>query len=189
MATFAYALRTNQRKGADSATSTTTEPPANATWVDAVAALVPAEVLAIHAFAISKLTSTAEVGRDGNVVATVTGQPEHQLPDAGDAKTVVTTTTDTTALKWTFWALVALAAGIYVFRAWSKFNSWDLLRLLIPPSAFVLWTMLTPGSAFDAAFPGDLTEARRELIAVIGAVVLGYFAKKLGDQANSAPKR
>ena len=167
MATFAYALRTKQRESQPSGKSISTGQPGNTTWLDAVAALVPAEVLAIHVFAVSKLTSTTEVNEAGNMTA-------------------VTTIDDPGALKWTFWVLVAFSAAIYIFKARSSFTQLDIFRVLIPPAAFVLWTMLTPDSAFDAAFPGDLSEARRELIAVIGAAFLGYAAKVLADKADQS---
>src|SRR5687767_14453000 len=135
MATFAYALRTKQRESAAPGTSTTTSNPGSTTWLDAVAALVPAEVLAIHVFAVSKLTASAEVAEGGEIAVTEPGETP-QILEAGDEETVVTTITDPYALKWTFWALLAFSAAIYIFKAWSNFNRLDMLRLFIPPAAF-----------------------------------------------------
>jgi hypothetical protein len=85
--------------------------------------------------------------------------------------------------------LIVVSAGIYVGKAWSQFNQLDLVRMFIPPAAFVLWTMLTPDSAFDAAFPGDVPEARREVLAIALAFLVGVVAKKLGDREDKAPKQ
>lgn len=184
MATFAYALRTKQRESAEPGTSTTTSSPGSTTWLDAMAALVPAEVLAIHMFAVSKLTESVEVAEGGSVSVTAPRQGAEEVEAAVDDETVVTVISDPYALKVTFWALLVFSAVIYIYKAWSNFNRLDMVRLFIPPAAFVLWTMLMPDSAFDAVFPGALTEVRRELFAVIGAGVLGFLAKALADQAD-----
>jgi hypothetical protein len=88
MATFAYALRTNQRKRADAEQSVTVEPPGSGTWLDAMAALIPAEVLALHALAISRFTSSADIDEGVDIVSTPEGQPSSprsrtQRPSSG----------------------------------------------------------------------------------------------------------
>jgi len=59
MSTIAYAQMTNAREAAAPGTSTTTGTPGLKTYVDAFAALVPAEVLTLHALLISFTTETA----------------------------------------------------------------------------------------------------------------------------------
>ena len=162
MATLAYAIRTEQREKAPSKTSKKKSPPGSTTWIDAVAALVPAEVLAAHAFFITLATETTE-GDDG----------QH-----------VTTITDPAALKIAFWGLIVVPAILYVLKKAKTFDrTWDVVRMLLPPSAFVLWAMLTPSSAFDAQFP-DVSHTVRVVIAVLGAVVIAAVAKKLGEVAD-----
>ncbi len=58
-----------------------------------------------------------------------------------------------------------------------------LMRMLIPPLAFIGWTMLQKGTAFDA-FGFNLTDASRFAIALIGATVLGVAARLLAYQAD-----
>jgi hypothetical protein len=183
MSTFMYAQVTEQREKAESGTSTTSNPPSTSTWLDAVTVLVPSEVLAIHVFLISKFTTTKEVENDGSVVVQEAGGAETVNPPDDATVTVIT---DPTWLKWSFWALVVLAVVIYVGKKWHEWKPLDFARVWLAPAAFVLWAMLTPNSAFDAAFPGDLTEARREVIAVFGAVVIGVVAKLLADRADKA---
>lgn len=161
MATFAYALRTEQREASPPGTSENTGKPGSTTWLDAVAALVPAEVLAIHALVLNWTTETIE-------------------NENGDK---VTTITDPGALKVAFWGLTALAAGIYVVRKLRAFDRWDVARMLFPPVAFVLWTMLQPSTAFDAQFP-DLSENIRYIVAVIVAAFIAAAAKQLGKIAD-----
>ena len=60
MSTLAYAQLTNAREAAPPGTSTTTSKPGIKTYMDAFAALVPAEVLTLHALIISATTHITE---------------------------------------------------------------------------------------------------------------------------------
>jgi hypothetical protein len=185
MATLAYALRTEQREDSPSGTSASTGKPGSTAWLDAVAALVPAEVLALHALAVSQFTKTHEVGEDAEVQIRESGaQAPEVIEEVTDETGVVTTITDPTALKWSFWALVAGAAVLYLVKKGRRLNWLDAGRVLFPPIAFVLWTMLTPNSAFDAAFPGEVSEARRVVIAAAGAAVVAGLARWLAEKAD-----
>ena len=62
MSTIAYAQFTTRREAAAPGTSTSASPPGVKTYVDALAALVPAEVLTLHALILSVTTKV-----DGNV--------------------------------------------------------------------------------------------------------------------------
>ena len=59
MSTLAYAAMTRVREAATPGTSTTTKPPGVKTYVDALTALVPAEVLAAHATILTFTTTTS----------------------------------------------------------------------------------------------------------------------------------
>jgi len=58
MSTWAYAKLTKKESGAGTGTSTSTSPPGLSTYIDMVAALVPAEVLAAHATILSFTSKT-----------------------------------------------------------------------------------------------------------------------------------
>lgn len=58
------------------------------------------------------------------------------------------------------------------------------MRALIPAGAYVAWTMLQKSTAFDAIAP-DMSEARRLIIAVFGAIALGVCAKALSDKSDN----
>src|SRR2546422_109129 len=140
MSTFAYAAMTRKREEAKAGTSTTTSAPGVSTYVDALTALVPAEVLTAHA---AILTFTTDTVRNVGGTATVT-------------------ITQPGTLVGVFWALVVVSMVLYaVARVMaSKWDSWDWLRVLIPPLAFIGWTMLQKATAFDAVAP-DFGQAGR----------------------------
>jgi hypothetical protein len=108
----------------------------------AVAALVPAEVLTAHA-AILTFTTMSVNAHDASQGTKITSP---------------------TVLAWSFWGLMVVAVLLYVyptFKAWDWKR--DLVRMWIPPLAFVAWTMLQKTTAFDAVWPGLSTplETRR----------------------------
>jgi hypothetical protein len=165
MSTVAYAMLTNRRDAAPVGQSFTAAPPGVTSYVDAVAALVPAEVLSLHALVISIATKTTKT----------TGT---------DSITVVS---DQTTLLWTFVALIVLSAALYaVPRLNSRWDRWDWLRILIAPIAFTAWTMLQPATAFDAVYP-SLPDTRRTVIAVFVAAVLGAVTSFLAQKADQKP--
>jgi hypothetical protein len=130
-------------------------------WQDALTALVPAEVLAFHAVAMTLGTSTKGTGEDST--------------------TVITSPTEMTIV---FWALVGVAFVLYLLGARS-FGFTDLLRAGIASLAFILWTMIQPSTAFDA-LGWELSTLIRVLAALIGAVLLGFAANALAGQADRA---
>ncbi len=158
MSTLAYAAFTTRREQAPPSTSFSKSPPGVGTYVDALAALVPAEVLSLHAVILSVTTKKLE------------------------------TTTEITApdtLQWAFWGLVVLSIVFYVAPRllaghWDRL---DYLRTVIPALAFVGWTMLQRATAFDAVWPG-LAEAPRTVIALFLGVVLGLAAAALAYKAD-----
>ena len=78
----------------------------------------------------------------------------------------------------------------YVFTSGKKIvKRWhwrtDVLRMIMPPAAFVLWTMLQRPTAFDATwFAQHVSASSRLPFAVAGAVVVGAIAKWLANRAD-----
>jgi hypothetical protein len=167
MSTLAYAAMTRKREESKPGTSTTTSAPGVNTYVDALAALVPAEVLTAHAAILTFTTDT--------------------VTNAAGKATVTITQPDT--LFWVFWALILVSMALYVAgrlmtSAWD--NLWDWPRMVIPPLAFVGWTMLQKATAFDAVAPG-FSQAGRSATAIIGAILLGLLASGLAYKADQKP--
>jgi hypothetical protein len=159
MSTIAYSRLTSRRERSNRGSSLSEEPPGIRTWIDAVAALVPAEVLALHGLAVSLATETT-----------------------GSTTVIV----DPGFLAWSFWILLVLAVVLYVVpKVWktSKWSAPDWARLLLPPLAFVAWTMLQRTTAFDAIWP-TLGDTPRVFGAAVLAVLLVLFASLLAKMAD-----
>lgn len=161
MSTLAYAQLTTKRDDARPSTSTSTAPPGVKTYVDALAALVPAEVLTLHALVLSVTTKV---------------------------ESNVTRITEVATLRWAFVGLLVVSVGLYVAPRLldKKWDRLDLLRMLIPPLAFVGWTMLQRATAFDATFP-NTNDAARTVAALFLAVALGAAAAALAYKADQKP--
>lgn len=162
MSTLAYAAFTTRREQAAPGSSRSGSPPGVGTYVDALAALVPSEVLTLHGVILAVTTGK---NPDGSIVIT-------------DAQT----------LRYAFAGLLALSAVLYVatrLRA-GKWDRLDVARMLIPPSAFLGWTMLQRATAFDALFP-TVGDAPRTVVALFIGVLLGLLASALAYQADQKP--
>jgi hypothetical protein len=157
MSTIAYAAITSRREEASPGTSRAASPGLGM-YVDALAALVPAEVLTLHG-----LILTATTTRTGDTFAiTAPG-----------------------TLRYAFFGLLALAVAIYVAARLMQ-HGWETLdyaRMFIPPLAFVGWTMLQKATAFDAV--SRLPDAARTVTALFLAVVLGGAATILAFKADA----
>ena len=153
-----YAQMTTKREMAQPNESTPNAPPGVQYYLDSLAALVPSEVLALHALI---LTATTEVNDK------------------------ITTITDGQTLQWSFYALIKMSIGLYVLarRMAHKWDSWDWARMLIPALSFVGWTMLQRATAFDATGL-VLTGAERTVIALFFAVILSIAATGLSYQID-----
>jgi len=164
MSTFVYARLTNLRDQAQPNTSTATAPPGLGSYVDALAALVPAEVLSVHAVLLTFTTSTANK---------------------------VTTIEATSTLAWSFYGLIALCVVIYVVGRGNLADRLDWVRAAIPPLAFVAWTMLQRATAFDAINPSLPSEPRTAIgifVAVILTLVTAALARMADQKAPPAPQ-
>ena len=162
MSTIAYAQITNRREAAPPGTSTSASPGLR-TYVDALAALVPSEVLTLHALLIAVTTSTVQ--------DTVKGTTTVILPEAVDT------------LRVAFWGLVAFSLVLYLVPRYmgGTLDRYDALRAVIAPLAFFAWTMLQRTTAFDAAFawvpPIPRTVAALFMAALLGALTAGLAMK------------
>jgi len=167
MSAVLYGALTARRKTTQGDT-TRAEPPAFKTYVDGVVALVPAEVLAAG-LALAPVSSDAtRVSENSSTVET-----------ANHAD-----------LKLTFFVLVALGPILYLightngFRDRSTLGRGDVARMLIPAAAFVLWAAAArPSTFFDAAI--SISDAKKAILIVVGALVLGALASALGMKADS----
>jgi hypothetical protein len=122
-----------------------------------LAGLVPAEILALHAFIVDSTTDPTKTG---------------------------TTITDPSTLKWSFWGLILLSLFLYVAVHFKNLDRYDVIRAAIPAAAFVAWSMAQPLTAFDAVAP-DVSTGARAAIAAFAAVVLGVLAKGLTVKADN----
>jgi hypothetical protein len=175
MSSVVYGALTAQREAAPEGTSKEEEAPGFGSYVDVVAALVPAEILAANA---ALLPLMAETSTD-------------------DSGNVITTIQDPANLKLVFWLSIVFSIALYVIGdrtrarvaarkreeeaeagtevAVVSWNRWNTVRALIPAGAYVAWTMLQKSTA------------TRLVIAVFGAIALGAIAKLLSDKADNAP--
>jgi hypothetical protein len=173
MSTLVYGALTRKREEAKPGTSLASKaatatngasPPGLNTYIDALAALVPAEVLGAHAVLLPYFTT--EITTDTNEIAT-------KLSDNAAA-----------VLPWVFLALIALSIILYWFgHTGQRRDNWDWLRMLIPPAAFIGWAMLQPLSMFDAVAPA-WEQGIRIAVAVIGGLMLGLLAASLAKRAD-----
>lgn len=165
MSTFGFAFLTKFRAQKPALEIASDEQLGVSKYVDAMAALVPAEVLAIHAIA-QNLTTSTEVAESG-------------------AKQIIID--DAATLGVTFWVLIGVSIVLYVLgRGKIARDYYDWLRAAVPPTAFIIWTMLQKGTAFDAVAPEYLLDAPRAVAGVIAAVLLGAFTAWLAQQANNS---
>src|SRR5215470_9992440 len=155
-----------RREQSNSGTSTSTQPPGLSTYVDVLAALVPAEVLAINTIVVTLVTKS--------------------VPGGG------TQPTDPATLRLAFWLLLGLSSVLYALGRQQSLaqvrrpKGWtpaDAVRILIPAAAFTGWAMLDPNSAWSAVVPG-MSTGTRILIGVVGASAFAAIAKALATQAD-----
>ncbi len=167
MSTLLAGALAAKREDADEGTSTDKQAPAIKPYVDAMAALVPAEVIALNAVVLGYATTTSEGGS-------------------------VTAITEPDALKVAFYFLIVLSWFLFLtsrYAAKDKDNKAPSIvvlaaQSLIPPLAFVVWTLLQPVSAFDVIDLG-MSSASRAIAAVVLAAFLGAAAAVLGYRLDA----
>ncbi|MBK9064083.1 MAG: hypothetical protein IPL89_12950 [Acidobacteria bacterium] len=124
--------------------------PAMPKFLDLFAALVPGDILAAHGVILAFTTTSVENG------STIRGADS------------------TLALQVAFFGLMVVSVFLYVAVHHKDWQREDYGRMLIPPAAFVGWTMLQRPTAFDAVFPGHWPI--RVVLALLLALVLGATA-------------
>ncbi len=170
MSTVSFGALTTRREKSDSGKSKSEQPPGLNSYIDILAALVPAEVLAIHVVVMATVTTTNAHGQ--------------------------TQIADSTTLRWAFWLLIGLSIALFVLgrrpvrqrsseaaSGWQRWEGQDWIRLLIPPLAFVGWAMLEPTSVWNAVAP-RMSGGMRILIPTVGAVLLAAITKALTTHAD-----
>lgn len=157
MSTLLYASRTRQRQSGVAVAG-------DSTWVDTLLALVPAEVLAAHAIAINAWTKTSE-------------------PAPGSDEGVISTITKPDLLQVSFWVFIVLAAVLFALAKKDDWRRSDVLRMMIPAGAFVVWSMANKNTAFDAVVV-NMDGGLRAVIAAVAAALLIAVAKRMSDSAR-----
>ena len=143
-------------------------------FLDVVAALVPAEIIAVHALILGTVSTKTE--------------------DADGAITTKLDPTQATLERWSWIGLVVAAAVLYVVphavssaRAGRRplVDRLDLLRMLIPAAAFWIWTMIQKGTLFEAVF-AELSTPARAVVGGFAGLLLVAIAKLLSYKADEA---
>jgi len=164
-----------------------TTKPGVGSFVDAMAALVPAEALVFFAAAssIAGLVTTRSTVANGGTAETVT------------------TVADVDGAVWLIVLSLLFSLALFVIGKFGTPWGWlDTVRALIPPLAFMLWLLLQERSMFwllwdrSAELPGWLVPQSFswnpfviKVTAVFGAVLLPLLAGALGVMAEqSNPK-
>jgi hypothetical protein len=179
MSTMAYGVISAQRQAAPKGQSKEEKSPGFGSYMDVVAALVPAEILAANAALLPVMSSTKQDSKSGAAVTTIT---------------------EPSTLKLVFWLSIVSCVLLYVAsqlarakkergtggkgKEAAKWGYANWVRMLIPAGAYVGWTMLQKSTAFDAIAPG-MNQSLRLTLAVFAAIALGVLAKALSDQADA----
>lgn len=176
MSSFLYGSLERKRTEAPAGTSTTASSPGVRTYADSLAALVPAEALALYAVLLQAFSD--------------------QTTPEGDATAELLTITDPTAATWAVYGCLVLSSflflsGKYRVGGGKSFDLLDVARAVIPPLAFLGWLMLTSPlvvrtAAADAWIIGDASDALLQVIALLSAGFLGVLAAFLGYKADQA---
>lgn len=166
MGSFVYGYVTAKRAAASPGESQASAAPGMTTYIDTLAALVPAEALALYAgIVVPNVTSTVPVnGKTGTVIS------------------------DPALLGWSCAGLLVLSAGLYIVGRMKEkltLSLWDIPRALIPMAAFMGWMLVQNPGVFDLWWHGS-SMAGRVVMAAFAAIVLGVLAKALGYQADQA---
>jgi hypothetical protein len=158
-----YSALTSRREEADSGESVDQSPPGVRTFLDALVALFPAELLSLHVLALALFTQTKDEGAD----------------------MLLFTITERTGLRAAFVILIILGPVLYWIGHTAAWKNEDYARAVIPAVAFVGWTMIQDNTAFDAWF--DWHDKLRFFVPAVGAIILGAIAARLAAKADTDP--
>ena len=193
MSTIAYAQLTTKREEAAPGTSSTTSGPGIRSYIDSFAALVPTEVLTLHALIVAATTKTATAAAApaAGVVPTLGASGAQATATTQSLGTTTTILPDgVQPLTTAFWLLIVLSIVLYAVPRYfgGKWDKFDFIRASIAPLAFVGWTMLQRATAFDAAFP-SVSSVERTVYALILGAVLGGVTAALAAKADDKPQQ
>jgi hypothetical protein len=166
MSTWAFAAKTSQRIEADPHGDATSKPSGTDKYIGVLGALVPAEVLAAHAVIMQTVTTQVRVGH-------------------GAGAHMVTYVPHTGWVRFAFWSLIVIAVLLYLGGRRATDGGFHLLDLpgaLIPPAAFLGWSMLENSSALDAVH--DFGLQGRHVLGIVLALALPLFAVGVGFRAD-----
>lgn len=157
--------RRADRLGADESGKPAAEQTPQEKMANAVSALIPADVLTLHALVVSLTTSTDSAG--------------------------TTTITQERFLGGMFIMLLVVTAVVYlVGRGRGEWTPADWVRLAIPLLAFVAWTALLGTSALTPwiSLLARSGVAIPSFVLVVAAAVLGVIILALNDRVNPKKK-
>lgn len=169
-------------------------------YVEAMAALVPTEVLTLHALILSATTQIIPTKTIGDAAKTAIAG---KMDAVGPVPNTITVISDAGSLAIAFWVLALISMALYLvprlYAAWAaakvaktrwraQMGAADWARAAIPPLAFTAWTMLQRATAFDAACP-HLTESQRTVFGLLLAAVViaaaSWLAYKPAPPSNA----
>ncbi len=160
MSSYLYGKLTAQIEGNDSLRGVESQPRTAAQqaadFAAKVAALVPSEVLLVHAIVLAATTTAAE---DGS-----------------------TTVTEPGILKASLIVLALLAGVLFAIGKRTAWTASDGVRVLLPPGAFVAWTLLIGTSAITPW----LGDTKRGWVFLAGGA-LAAILLVLADRLKPAP--
>lgn len=136
-------------------------------YVDALAAIIPAEALVFYSVALPLATNVVKV--DQQETLTIQSQ---------------------SAVQAVLVFSVLLSLAFFLFgRGITDWERLDYLRAALPPIAAMLWLVLQNPSTMFLVF-NQLDEALSRVVALFLAAVVGGLAAKLGIEAqNKVPKK
>lgn len=157
--------------------------PDNRAYLTALASLVPSEVIAVHTAYANQLRGKFEENqkkREADISAAKNGNAaalqQVKVHDAPLEARKLFDASDAFALQVLFWGGILVTILLYLWGR-GKVSLREFGLSLIPATAYVVWMMLQPASAFDAVF--SLAGAERGIIAVLLAVVLIQVSARL----------
>jgi len=164
MSSMVYGALTGRRKRSPENKTTKEKAPGLGLWVDSFAAVVPAEVLVLHAYVLKACTDGTQITHKGALALSF-----YALLIACAV----------------FYCLGQWSQGKWRIQDSAVWDRWDVPRLFIVELAFFGWMMAQKPSALDAAWP-----MMPDILKIIGlpflAVFVGAFGLYLQNQANRA---
>ncbi|MEL6446066.1 MAG: hypothetical protein AAF089_14740 [Bacteroidota bacterium] len=183
----------SQDAGGDDTIPNETTQDTTGSYITAVLALLPSEVIVLHsafmAYATRQETEQGDSGVQGQDIAITV------VNGSADSAASSILIVEPQPLAFAFVFLLVASLLLYVVGRvqtgqwqWSK----DLFRMLIPPIAFTAWCLLEPLTAIDGLlnvleWTEDVTEAWRSVVGLSTAVIVSMAATALAYQTPGTP--